>query len=106
MTDSDKQPSEQHTTSASERLDYLVREYGLTVIGVMLAENARDVTDAEIDRTLSRCVGANMLIPVAKRMRELGTLVLDADALRAADWPEPPGGPGAAAVAEVAGSAA
>lgn len=51
--------------------------WGDSIAGKLSAEECRDLSDAELDRCLSECVGASML-PLAKQMRDLDLLTLDA----------------------------
>jgi hypothetical protein len=44
------------------------------IIGRMLAEDAKDFSDSEIDRTLSPCVCGNKLVIAAKRLRDTGAI--------------------------------
>jgi hypothetical protein len=43
-----------------------------SIIGRMLAENAKDFSDGEIERTLSQCVLGNKLVGIAKKLRDSG----------------------------------
>ncbi len=52
--------------------------YGDQLLGRMIADGARDTSDAEIERTLAGCVCGPMLVALAKEMRSRGLLVLDA----------------------------
>jgi hypothetical protein len=56
--------------------------WGDAIVGRMVAENAADLSDAEIERTLGPCVCGPRLIVAAKAMRDAGTLTpasLDAE---------------------------
>jgi hypothetical protein len=44
------------------------------IVGRMLAENIKDLSDGEIERTLSPCVGGRKLVQAAKRLRDSGTM--------------------------------
>lgn len=61
-------------------VDEHLKLYGEQLLGRMIAEGARDTSDAEIDRTLSGCVCGPMLVVLAKEMRRRGLLVLDGKA--------------------------
>lgn len=56
--------------------DAQIKLYGEQLLGRMIADGARDTSDAEIDRTLSGCVCGPMLVVLAKEMRRRGLLVL------------------------------
>lgn len=43
----------------------------------MSAENAADLSDQEITRTLSPCVSGHRLVPIAQRLRDAGLLSYD-----------------------------
>jgi hypothetical protein len=44
------------------------------IVGRMLAEDIRDLSDSEIERTLSPCVAGRRLVSIAKRLRDSGAL--------------------------------
>lgn len=54
--------------------------YAMDVRCVMAAEDARDESDEEIERCLGGCVGAHLLIPVAKFIRAHGLPLVGAGA--------------------------
>lgn len=56
--------------------DDAIKQYGEQLLGRMIAEGARDVSDAEIERTLAGCVCGPMLVALALEMRRRGLLVL------------------------------
>lgn len=58
--------------------DDAIKQYGDQLLGRMIADGARDTSDAEIERTLAGCVCGPMLVALAKQMRSRGLLVLDA----------------------------
>ena len=57
--------------------DDAIKRYGEQLLGRMIADGARDTSDAEIERTLAGCVCGPMLVALAKEMRRRGLLVLD-----------------------------
>jgi len=56
--------------------DAFISKYGNAVIGRMVAEGAKDASDAEIERTLGPCVCGPWLVILAKVMRNRGLLLL------------------------------
>lgn len=60
-------------------LEYAKR-YGDALLGRMQAEDAKDTSDAEIERTLAPCVCGPMLVTLAQEMRALGMLNLSTPA--------------------------
>ncbi len=61
--------------------DEAIAAYGGQLVGRMIADGARDTSDAEIERTLSGCVCGPMLVALALEMRRRGLLVLDRGAI-------------------------
>lgn len=57
-------------------VDTAILEHGEALLGRMIADGAKDTSDAEIERTLGPCVCGGMLIEIAKEMRRRGLLVL------------------------------
>lgn len=49
-------------------------DYKDAIMGRMANEGAKDFSDTEIERTLSRCVAGGKLIELAKVLREEGAL--------------------------------
>lgn len=45
------------------------------IMGRMVAEEAKDMSSAEIVRTLQNCVSGHRLIPIAQRMASEGVLL-------------------------------
>jgi len=64
----------------SAAVDGAIKQYGEQLLGRMVADGARDTSDAEIERTLAGCVCGPMLVVLAKEMRRRGLLVLDGKA--------------------------
>lgn len=60
----------------AETLDRYGSKYLEVITGRMVAEKAMDTSDAEIERTLRPCVCGDMLVPVAKHLRDSGALQL------------------------------
>lgn len=58
-------------------VDGAIAKYGEQLLGRMIADGARDTSDAEIERTLAGCVCGPMLVALAKEMRARDLLVLD-----------------------------
>lgn len=58
----------------SDAADAAIERYGEALKGVMIAGQAKDATNAEIERTLGGCVCGPMLVLLAKEMRERGLL--------------------------------
>ena len=61
------------------------RRYLSAIAGRMVADNAVDTSDAEIERTLGPCVLGPNLIPMAKRLRDSGELDREIVSLRQDD---------------------
>lgn len=55
-------------------MDGWINRYALAIIGKLAAENADDVSDAELDRCLAECVSGRKLILIAQAMRDRGIL--------------------------------
>jgi hypothetical protein len=60
-------------------------KYLYAIVGRMLAESAVDTSDAEIERTLKPCVCGDMLVPVAKHLRDSGALSPAIEAMKRAE---------------------
>lgn len=58
----------------AETLDRYGAKYLDAIAGRMVAESATDASDAEIERTLRPCVCGDMLVEVAKHLRDQGLL--------------------------------
>ena len=67
--------SEHGSCDRAESLFYRnTEELALAVIGRLIVEDARDLSDAELERALSPCVGGHALVKTAKLMRDQGML--------------------------------
>jgi hypothetical protein len=66
--------------------DDAIKQYGEQLLGRMIADGARDTSDAEIERTLAGCVCGPMLVLLAKEMRERGLLKWTLRDALAKDW--------------------
>lgn len=52
------------------------RSYGEMIAARMFNENAQDMSDEEIERTLVGCVSGNKLITLAKELRDSGEMTV------------------------------
>lgn len=53
------------------------RKYADAIWGRLAAEAAPSLSDADIDRILSPCVGGHFLVPAAKELRDAKVLYFD-----------------------------
>lgn len=67
------------TRLVAQNAEWAIDEYGPAVRGVMVAGGALDTSDAEIERCIGGCVGANLLMAVALAMRTSGIDMLTED---------------------------